>query len=57
MFDSVGISVIWKDYSGYPEYSQPHGPFEGKVSIIDLILNTGDRASEFNWGWRGSVVP
>lgn len=57
MFAAAGISVVWKDYSGYPEYVQPHGPFDGKVSIIDLILNAGDRSNEFIWGWRRSAAP
>jgi len=40
----MGIKVIWMDYSGYPEYSQLHPPFEHGVSILDLIFNAGPRA-------------
>ena len=51
-FNSEGIEVIWKNYSGYPEYRQTREPFEGKVSILDLLVNTGDEASYYIWGWR-----
>lgn len=44
--EAVGISVEWLDYSGYPEYTQLHEPFEAAVSIVDMILNEGDRATE-----------
>lgn len=46
-FADAGIDVEWMDYSGYPEYPQLHGAFEHQVSIIDLILNTGDQARSF----------
>jgi hypothetical protein len=44
LFDAAGIEVIWADYSGYPEYPQIHPPFAHGVSIIDLLLNTGNKA-------------
>jgi len=52
LFDKNGIRVIWKDYSGYPEYEQLHLPFEHNVSIVDLLMNTGDDAPYYIWGWR-----
>jgi hypothetical protein len=41
LFKENGIGVKWMDYSGYPEYSQLHPPFEHGVSIIDMLLNLG----------------
>lgn len=47
MFLDQGIEVEWFHYSGYPEYSQPHGEFEHGVSIVDLLLSTGSDARNF----------
>ena len=47
-----GINILWKDYSGYPDYPQTQQPFEGRVSIIDLLVNTGEDAPYYIWGWR-----
>jgi len=51
-YKNEGIEIIWKDYSGYPEYPQLHGDFCHNVSILDLLFNTGDDAPYFIWGWR-----
>lgn len=51
-YEQNGIKLVWKDYSGYPEYPQQYGAFEHAVSILDLLLNTGDDAPYFIWGWR-----
>ena len=51
-FSAEGINVAWKDYSGYPEYSQAREPFENAVSIVDLLMNTGKDAPYYIWGWR-----
>lgn len=42
-----GIQVEWMDYSGYPEYSQLHEPFEHGVTILDLIFNEGPNATKY----------
>jgi len=47
MFKVEGISLSYIDYSGYPEYPQLYPPFEHRVSIIDLILNTGSDARKY----------
>jgi WbqC-like protein family len=47
MFAAAGITVRWIAYSGYPAHPQLFPPFEHCVSIVDLLLNTGDRAREF----------
>ena len=51
-FDSANIEIIWKDYTGYPEYKQMFEPFTHAVSIIDLLFNTGNDAPWYIWGWR-----
>ncbi|MGG5818214.1 WbqC family protein [Falsiroseomonas sp. HW251] len=43
-FARRGIDVAWMDYAGYPEYPQLWDGFEPAVSVVDLILNTGDAA-------------
>jgi hypothetical protein len=43
-FARRNIKVAWMDYVGYAAYPQPWGEFEPAVSVIDLILNTGDAA-------------
>lgn len=52
MFRDEGIQVIWKDYSGYPEYAQLHPPFHHAVTILDLLFHVGPRAPFYIWGWR-----
>lgn len=42
-FRQAGIRLEWKTYS-YPDYPQLWGPFEGAVSVIDLIANCGPEA-------------
>jgi len=51
-FQALGIELEWKDYSGYPAYSQRFPPFEHSVSILDLLFNTGPDAPWYIWGWR-----
>ncbi len=46
-FAAAGITVRFADYGGYPEYPQPHGPFEHYVSVLDLLFCTGPRAVQF----------
>ena len=44
-FAEAGIGLEYFDYSGYPEYPQPHGPFEHHVSIVDTIACLGADAA------------
>lgn len=55
-FVDTGIELVYKDYSGYPEYPQPFPPFEHKVSVVDLLFNCGSEAPFYIWGWR-EVTP
>lgn len=56
-FEKEGIELIWKDYSGYPEYKQPWPPFEHAVSIVDLLFSVGPAAPYYIWGWRNQSSP
>ncbi len=51
-FETAGITLEYKDYSGYPTYQQQGNAFDHAVSVLDLIFNTGDDAAEHIWGWR-----
>jgi hypothetical protein len=46
-FRRAGIEVEWFDYEGYPEYPQLHGEFVHRVSVLDLVLNTGPDAKRY----------
>lgn len=46
-FTARGVSVDWMSYDGYPEYPQLWGAFEPRVSVIDLMFNTGPDAANF----------
>lgn len=47
IFKEAGINLHYFDYSGYPEYSQLHPPFEHGVTVLDLIFNEGTNAKNF----------
>jgi hypothetical protein len=51
-FDAAGIELVYKDYTGYPEYPQPFPPFDHYVTILDLLANVGRDAPNYIWGWR-----
>jgi hypothetical protein len=51
-FLKAKIELNFKDYSGYPEYSQLWGTFDHGVSVIDLIFNCGERSSYYIWDWK-----
>lgn len=49
MFLASSIELEWIDYSDYVQYPQIHSPFDDRVSIVDLIANTGhDARNIFN---------
>ena len=47
LFADAGIEVKWFDYEGYPMYPQLWGGFVHGVSILDLLFNCGERASNY----------
>lgn len=46
-FERENITLEWMDYSNYKEYKQLSEPFDGGVSILDLIFNEGPNARSF----------
>jgi hypothetical protein len=51
-FVSAGIKLEYINYD-YPEYEQLHPPFEGQVSIIDLMFMQGPNSLEFFTDHKG----
>jgi len=51
LFDEAGITIEFKNYD-YPTYRQLNLPFVHKVSILDLLINTGHEAPYYIWGWK-----
>lgn len=45
-FAAAGITLEYMVYD-YPEYPQLHPPFDGQVSILDLLFMTGPEALKF----------
>lgn len=43
-FARDGVAVEWMDYTRYPEYAQPHPPFDHFVSVLDLLACNGEAA-------------
>jgi hypothetical protein len=52
-YERNGVRVHWKDYSSYPPYPQLHGAFAPDLSIVDLLMNCGEDAPRYIWGYRG----
>jgi len=46
--ERAGISLEWMRYD-YPPYEQLTVPFEGKVSMLDLLFMKGPAAGEWIW--------
>jgi hypothetical protein len=47
-FADAGIALEWKSYD-YPDYPQLHPPFDPYVSVLDLLVMTGDAAPRYIW--------
>jgi hypothetical protein len=53
LFEENSIELIYKIYTGYPEYHQMSKPFQQYVSVLDLIANVDNKEIPFYiWGWR-----
>ena len=53
LFREKNISIVYKDYSGYPIYPQLSEPFEHAVSIMDLLANLElNEIKNYIWAWR-----
>ena len=46
-FNDNNIEVSWVNYEGYKSYPQLHEPFEHRVSILDLLFNTGPLSMDY----------
>lgn len=44
----AGITLEYMEYN-YPEYNQLYPPFDGQVSILDLLFMTGQNAPQYIW--------
>ena len=55
-FADAGITLEYMDYGGYADYAQPHGPFDGQVSILDLLFSEGERAPQFLKSFAGRAA-
>lgn len=55
-YTKADIELVWKDYSGYPEYHQNSKEFTHFVSIWDLLFNVGEEAPYYIWGWRDDEI-
>jgi hypothetical protein len=47
LFNEAKVSILWVEYSGYPEYIQKYPPFQHSLSIIDVIFNCGSDSHLF----------
>ena len=50
LWENAGIELEYKDYSGFPVYPQISEPFEGQVTILDLLFMKGPDAPDYIWG-------
>jgi hypothetical protein len=57
LFDEAGIELEYMDYSGYPEYDQPHPPFEHAVTILDLLFSVGEEAPRYMKSFAARNAP
>lgn len=48
LLNKHGITLEWMEY-GYPEYPQMYPPFDPQVSILDLLMMTGEDAPRYIW--------
>ena len=50
LWRDAGVELVYKDYSGYPEYQQISEPFDAAVSVLDLLFMVGEKAPDYIWG-------
>ena len=50
LFNKNNIEIVYKDYSGYPQYKQMREPFIHSLSILDLLVNVKmDEVKDYIW--------
>lgn len=47
IFNDNNIKIEWMNYNNYPNYNQLFKPNDYNVSVLDLIFNEGDQATNF----------
>jgi len=47
LFEEAEIELEYMDYTGYPQYEQPHPPFEHAVTVLDLLFSVGPEAPHY----------
>ena len=47
LFKENGVKIQYISYEGYPHYGQKFDQFKHKVSIIDLMMNTGLKSKNY----------
>jgi hypothetical protein len=57
LFDRAGIELKYIDYSRYPEYQQPHPPFDHAVTVLDLLFSVGENAPRYMKSFTTSGHP
>lgn len=55
-FEAAGIKLVFQRYA-HPLYRQRHGAFRSHASVLDLLLNEGDRAAEIFRSGRREPIP
>ena len=55
-FEEAGIELVFQRYA-HPLYRQRHGAFRSHASVLDLLLNEGDRAAEIFRSGRCAPIP
>ena len=56
LWQEAGVRLLYKDYSGYPEYPQIAPPFAPGVSIVDTLFMLGKAAPDYIWGRYRTVA-
>jgi hypothetical protein len=54
LFSANGISVEWQEYK-HPIYPQLHGAFIPYLSVLDLLLNVGEKGCEYLTNRNGAT--
>lgn len=57
LFGEAGIELDYIEYSGYPEYPQPHPPFDHAVTVLDLLFSVGEDATRYMKSFTASHAP
>ena len=54
VFEAAGLDLFFQEVAA-PHYPQLHGDFVSHLSVLDLLLNTGDQAASIIQNMGGKV--